>query len=87
MGMHISHDTEAEAWYVQIGDGPVARTVHISDDVAVDLDDAGGIYGLEVLCPPETLTPAERAAILEQFPAAGDALAELDRHAAGLTAA
>lgn len=77
--MMISHDTEVGAYYVRLTDEPIARTVHISDDLAVDLDAAGGVHGVELLCPPGILTEQERANLIDQFPVAGQALAELEQ--------
>ena len=76
--MMISFDTEVGAYYVRLLEGPVARTVHLSDDVAVDLDADSQVHGLELLCAPSLLNEDERAA-LTQFPAAAAALEELER--------
>lgn len=77
--MIIRYDTEVGAYYVRAADTPVARTVHISDDVAVDLDAAGAVHGLEVLCAPSLLTAGERAALSDRFPAAGELLGQLEQ--------
>lgn len=81
--MMISYDTEVGAYYLRLTDEPIARTVHISDDVsddvAVDLDAAGGVHGLELLCSPGLLTEQERSGLIDQFPAAGQALTELEQ--------
>jgi uncharacterized protein YuzE len=76
--MMISIDTEVGAYYVRLLEGPVARTVHVSDDLAVDLDADGRVHGLELLCAPSLLSEAERQGLAE-FPAAADAFAELER--------
>lgn len=77
--MMISYDTEAGAYYLRLTDHPIARTVHIGDDLAIDLDAAGGIHGVELLCPPSALTDDERADLITRFPAAEPALAELEQ--------
>ena len=77
--MDIRYSTEAEAFYVTLTDGAVARTVHISDDVMVDLEADGTVHGLELLCPPAELTSDERGAISDRFPAAVQALDAVDR--------
>ena len=77
--MMISHDTEVGAYYLRLLDGPVARTVHISDDVAVDLDTDGRVHGLELLCAPGLLKVEERDALTRQFPPAAEALAKLEQ--------
>lgn len=77
--MLISHDTEVGAYYLRLLDGPVARTVHVSDDVAVDLDADRQVHGLELLCAPGLLKAEERDALTRQFPRAAEALAELEQ--------
>ena len=44
-------DTEAGASYLTVSEREVASTRHFGDLVSVDLDDAGGIVGIEVLAP------------------------------------
>lgn len=78
--MMISYDTEVGAYYLRLTDEPIARTVGISDDVMVDVDAAGEVHGIELLCPPSALTDQERSDLLARFPVAGHALAELGRH-------
>jgi len=75
----ICYSTEAEAFYVTLTDGEVAGTVHISDDVLVDLEADGTVHGLELLCPPAELTSDERHALTERFPATAQALDAVDR--------
>lgn len=77
--MMISYDTEVGAYYLRLTDEPIARTVHISDDVMVDVDAAGAAHGIELLCPPGALTEQERADLIARFPVAGAALAELEQ--------
>ena len=77
--MLISYDTESDAYYLTLSDGEVARTVHISDAVMVDLDESGGVIGIELLCSPHLLSADERTALVERFPAAQPALAELEQ--------
>jgi len=77
--MDIRYSTETEAFYVTLTDGDVARTVHISDDVLVDLEADGTVHGLELLCPPAEVTSDERSALSERFPSAAQALDAVDR--------
>lgn len=78
-GMLIQYDTEVGAYYVQVADGEVARTIHVSDEVLVDLEANGQLRGIELLCPPGQLGHAERADLISRFPAAEQALLELQR--------
>lgn len=77
--MDIRYSTEAEAFYVTLTEGDVARTVHISDDVLVDLEADGTVHGLELLCTPTELTTDERSALTDRFPAAVEALKAIER--------
>ena len=77
--MEIRYSTDAEAFYVTIGQGEIASTAHISDDVMVDLESDGTVHGIELLCTPTSLADEERAALVRRFPAAGEALAAIER--------
>lgn len=45
----------------------------------VDLEADGRLHGIELLCPPGDLGDAERAELAARFPAADQALTELQR--------
>jgi uncharacterized protein YuzE len=77
--MEIRYSTDAEAFYVTIGEGEIASTVHISDDVMVDVEADGTLHGIELLCAPAELTDEERSALIDQFPAASEALTAIER--------
>jgi len=77
--MEIRYSTDAEAFYVTIGQGEIAKTAHISDDVMVDTEADGTVHGIELLCTPAALTDDERAALVGRFPVAAEALAAIDR--------
>ena len=77
--MEIRYCTDVEAFYVTIGEGKVARTAHISDDVMVDTEADGTVHGIEFLCTPAELTEEERAALVSRFPVAAEALAAIER--------
>ena len=77
--MDIRYSTDAEAFYVTLTDGAVARTVHISDDVLIDVEADGTVHGLELLCPPTELTTDERNALTDRFPAAVEALKAIEQ--------
>ncbi len=77
--MLVEYDTESDAYYLNLSDGEVARTVTISDAVTVDLDHDGNVRGLELLCSPHLLDRADRDALADRFPAAAAALVELEQ--------
>ncbi|MGH3540892.1 MAG: DUF2283 domain-containing protein [Pseudonocardiaceae bacterium] len=45
----VEIDQEADAAYVQLSTGQVARTVGFNDDVNIDLDEHGVVVGIELL--------------------------------------
>lgn len=75
--MEIRYSTDAQAFYVMLGQGEIARTAHISDDVMVDLEADGAVHGIELLCTPGELSEEERTRLIEQFPVAGEALVRM----------
>lgn len=77
--MEIRYSTDAEAFYVTLGQGEIVRTAHISDDVMVDLQADDTVYGIELLCTPAQLSEEERAALVGRFPVAAEALAAIER--------
>lgn len=78
-GMVVEYDTEAGAFYVRVTEGAVARTAEVSTFVNVDLDAAGDVVGLELLCLPSAVTPQERTVLEENYPGAVEALVEVER--------
>ncbi len=56
--MIISLDKKADALYIQFQEGTVARTRKIQDGILVDVDDAGRLFGIEVLDVSDRI-PAE----------------------------
>ena len=54
--MRITYDREADALYIQLVDGEhECRTVHLSDDVALDFGEGEVLVGIEVLDASTTL--------------------------------
>ena len=78
--MRVDFDSEVQAWYLMLSDATVSRTVHVSDEVAVDVDANDLVVGVEFLLAPATIEPDVREALFERFPVVRKALAEL--HAA-----
>lgn len=75
--MRVEFDPEVRAWYLTLSDLSVTRTVHISDQVAVDIDGEGGVVGVEFLLPSAELGPEVSRALFERFPAVRGALTHL----------
>ncbi len=78
--MRVDFDPEVQAWYLTLSDAPVRRTVHVSDEVAVDVDADDLVVGVEFLLAPATIERHVRDVLFERFPVVQKALAEL--HAA-----
>ena len=74
--MRVDFDPEVQAWYLTLSDAPVAKTVHVSDEVVVDLDASGAVVGVEFLLAPAAIEPSVREALFERFPVVRTALAE-----------
>jgi uncharacterized protein YuzE len=77
--MEICYSTDVEAFYVIMGQGEIARTAHISDDVMVDVESDGTVHGFELLCTPGSLTDEESAGLVGRFPVVAEALAAIER--------
>ena len=78
-GMVVEYDTEAGAFYARVTELPVARTAELSAFVNVDVDAAGNVVGLELLCLPAAVTVEERAVLESRYPMAVAALTEIER--------
>lgn len=74
--MRVDFDPEVQAWYLTLSDAPVAKTVHVSDEVVVDVDASGAVVGVEFLLAPAAIEPSVRKALFEWFPVVRAALAE-----------
>lgn len=60
-----SYDLDADALYITVTDGEVARTAEIDAGTLVDLDAVGGVVGIEVISP-QRAWPIQQ--VLEAFP-------------------
>lgn len=47
--VQVKIDREADAAYICLSDKPIARTVEVTDDVLIDLDEFNVAVGVEVL--------------------------------------
>lgn len=66
--MIIEQDVDAGTAYFALSDAPVARTVHISDLVMVDVDDSGHPVGVEFATVPQKLTWDQFAPLFNAYP-------------------
>ncbi len=68
--MNVSYDTEAEATYVRVvpADVKIARTVHLSDLVMVDVDEHRDPVGVEFVVLPHEITDAMLDRVSDAFP-------------------
>lgn len=64
----MSYDLEAGATYVELAADDVARTVHVGDLLAVDLDALGEPIGVEILTRPADITDEMLHALAAAFP-------------------
>jgi uncharacterized protein YuzE len=62
--MQLEYDLSIGALYIRLSDGGVARTDEVDDNTNVDLDPAGEVVGIEVICYTQ---PWPLAGILESY--------------------
>ena len=75
MSVHQAYDAQANALYLRLRDGAVARTKAFSQSTNVDEDAGGRLLGIEVLSPG-SLWPLHSIIILyEDSISEGDAVA------------
>lgn len=55
--MNISYDSKADALYIQFQKGKVKETLKIRDGLLIDVDQAGHIFGIEILDARYRITP------------------------------
>lgn len=59
--MLLTYDAEADALYISVLSDKVAATAEIEDDTLVDVNECGGLIGIEVLGPARPWPIAELA--------------------------
>lgn len=59
--VRAEYDREADALYIRLREGDVARSVEVDDVRVVDLDTTGAPIGVEILYPAENLAIASIA--------------------------
>lgn len=83
MNMRTDSDPATGATYLRLRDAPVARTVHVTDLILVDVDHAGVPVGVEYAVAPGRLSSDELASLLGSFPELRDKLPEPLEEATG----
>jgi uncharacterized protein YuzE len=56
MTLRFSYDPQANAAYLQLGDGKIVETEQVKEDIIIDYDATGRVLGLEFLHARERLT-------------------------------
>jgi len=49
--MHIKYDKEAQATYITLRKGVIAKTIKLMDSLLVDVDKKNNLVGIEILGP------------------------------------
>ncbi len=68
--MNISYDKDADCLYIQFQQGKVHKTRKIDEGILVDIDDAGRIYGIEIVGVSERMPVASLGKINIDMPLA-----------------
>jgi uncharacterized protein YuzE len=66
--MKLSFDEKADALYIRFQEGKVARTRKIHDGILVDVDEAGRLFGIEILDVSERIPRESLGAITADLP-------------------
>jgi len=69
--MRTTYDPEVDAMYIYLTEQPVETTVRVSSRVAVDLDLAGNLRGIEVLFVSQALAGTDFSHIHLELPNGG----------------
>ena len=76
MNMDTDHDPISGATYRRLTTAAVARTIHVTDVIMVDVDEHGEPVGLEYAVAPSRLTLGDVTSLLRAFPHLRGALPE-----------
>ncbi|MBI4287875.1 MAG: DUF2283 domain-containing protein [Chloroflexi bacterium] len=66
--MKLTVDPEADALYLKLKEGKVAKTEELADGIIVDLDEAGAVLGIEVLWLSDRVAPETLASLHIELP-------------------
>lgn len=79
--MKITYDKSADCMYIYFSDLEIEKTVHVSDNINVDIDSNGFIRGLEIIYVSEYLQVADFNHISFQIPGVEGVSLELPQFA------
>lgn len=54
--MNVTYDREADALYIRLRDGDVAKTSDVEEGLALDYDNEGALIGIEILRASKRIT-------------------------------
>lgn len=54
--MNVTYDREADALYIRLRDGDVAKTSDVEEGLTLDYDKAGDLLGIEILRASKRIT-------------------------------
>ena len=66
--MKLTVDPEADALYLTLKEGKVARTKELADGIIIDVDEAGALLGIEVLWLSDRVAPEMPANLNIELP-------------------
>ncbi|HTU02489.1 MAG TPA: DUF2283 domain-containing protein [Candidatus Sulfotelmatobacter sp.] len=66
--MKVHYDPRADALYIRFQEGLAGRTRKVEDGVLVDLDEAGRLYGIEIIGMKGRIPIPELGKIILAFP-------------------
>ena len=69
--MRTTFDAQADALYIYLSEKPVARTVRVSNRIAVDLDADENLRGVEVLFVSKAMADVDFSHIRLELPHVG----------------
>lgn len=69
--MRTTFDADADAMYIYLSERPVARTVRVSNRIAVDLDGDDNLRGIEILFVSKTMADTDFSYVRLELPHVG----------------
>ncbi len=85
MSVFLEHDAHSGASYLRILDAPVARSIHVTDLVMVDVEDSGQPVGVEFTMGTHAATPEDMRELFRAFPALEKVLLQAGERLAAVT--
>jgi len=70
--MKISYDPKADALYIKFQEGSAARTRKVEEGMLMDMDQAGHLFGIEIIGMKGRIPIPELGRIILDFPLTGN---------------